>query len=1091
MLCRCFHILRFCLVLLSSSLIYSPLLAKDQPVELLNADFSELRVEKENTIVNLVGNVRFRHEDAILNSDRAVWYRNSGQIIFMGNVRVEDDERILYANRVVYFHKTKRVDADGNVKLLSKKDKSLITGEHGEYDRQSKYARFILQPRLVSDYTNPDSAVTVDSKVMEYFIDEKRGIASGDVKIIKAKMKAFCDTAFYYSQENKIVLKSNPRAEQEESELSGKEIEIMLGENRIKQLIVRGDAKTTHRELADSGKASRESFLAGKQINFLLEEDKLKEVKVFGNASSLYYSSAKDTLHRGKNEASGDTINLFLENSEVKRVLVMGGAMGTYYNPIKIRNDSLIQEDTIKYSAENIDYVMDEEMITLMKNSYLEFGQTSLKAGQVKYYIQKEVLLAEGIPVKKDSSEAMEELPVLKDGKDEIVGQNMVYNLKTRRGKIRAGETEFNKGIFTGDEIRKVENKVLFVDRGIYTTCQNERPHYHFESRKMKILADDKVIVEPLVFYMADLPVMAIPFYIFPIKPGRHSGFTTFDLGNLESNQRFIRNFGYYWTFSDYWDLKTTLDYYEGRALILHGRARYKIRYILDGSLSGSYTRESYWSGYGQTRKNRWDLAFDHRHYLSASSQLSGSGVFVSDAQYYRDVSLNEELRRNRSLSSKVAFTSRWSNWSINLAVDRELNLDTDEQTDMFPDLSLSKPDLPLFKTKDSNSKSEDRSWYNSIYYSYSSNLQNYSNRSKQNEEFKWKKYATFDHRLFLRAPQTVFGWLVIGPSFNYQETWYYVSRTSLSQEKGIVDQSLARRGAYSTSLSAGTHIYGTFYPGMVGVKGLRHVVDPSLSFTYQPEFTQHDDYKSYTGRGGGSGAKSQSLSFSLRNTLQMKYGKLDQEKNLDLFNLNFSSGYNFVKKDRKLSNLLTSFGSRAAKIIDLDVQAVHDFYDERTKELKLLSPRLVSFSLSTTFSIFGKGIGPAEPFGDTLPTYSDEDLVTVDQAESKGWSLRVTQRYNEDRSSVGINKNHWAEASLGLPLTRGWFLSYLNRYDFKEKKITSQRFELYRDMHCWEGKFVWVVNGFRRGYYFKVNIRLLPEVKIEKSERGLKEMFF
>jgi lipopolysaccharide assembly outer membrane protein LptD (OstA) len=1080
-------------------IFYLPLWAgEEKPVELLNADFSELRLEKDNTILNLTGNVKFRHEDAILESNRAIWYRNSGQIIFIDSVRMEDGEHILHADKLTYFHKTKKVIADGEVSLQSKKDHSWLTGEHGEYDRQNKQARFTIRPKLISDYTNLDSAVVVTSRVMEYSVDERRGVASGNVEIEKGKMRAFCDTAVYYNQENKLVLKGNPRAEQEGSKLSGDMMELLLKENRIREIVVKGDAKATQLEVPDSASTiSRESFLSGKEITFFLEKDELREVEVIGNATSLYYPSAEDTLHRGRNEASGDTINLFLKEDKVERVQIKGGAMGVYYNPVKIENDTLMREDTIKYSAENIDYVMDEEMITLEKNSYLEYGQTSLKAGRVKYHTQKQVLTAEGIPVMKDSlgviveDPTKEELPILKDGNEEIVGQSMAYNLKTRRGKIRAGETEFNKGIFTGNRIRKVEDKVLFVNGGMYTTCDQKNPHYHFASPNMKIIAEDKVVVKPLVFYIADLPVFAIPFYVFPIKPGRHSGFTVFDLGNLESSQRFIRNFGYYWVFSDYWDLKTTLDYFEGTGWIFHGGARYAVRYLLNGSLNGSYTRESSWSGYTQSRKSRWDISFNHYYSFSEVTKLTGSGTFVSDNNYYRDVSLNEEQRRNRSLSSKVSLSTRRGDWSITTAVDRSLNLDTDARTDVFPTLSLSKPSLPIFKPqKEETTETENKRWYHTIYYSYSSNLQNYSNRSKVNEDFNWRKHLTFDHHLNLQAPQNAFGWLVLNPSFNYEETWYYVLRTNLSEAKGIPAENLARRGVYSTSVSANTNIYGSFYPHLAGITGLRHVATPSLSFVYQPSFTRHDDFKSYTGRGGGSNAKSESMGFSLNNLFQMKYGEEEKEKKIDLFNLNFSSGYNFVAKEHKLSVLSSSFRSSAIKIVDFDINAVHDFYDENTKELKIFSPRLINFDLSTTFSISGKGIGSQDSEMDTSSFAGGQDQIATTPVSSKGWNLRITQRYSESRSFGAKSINHWAEASLGLPLTKNWFLNYLNRYDFREKEITSQRFEFYRDMHCWEGKFVWILNGLRRGYYFKLNIKLLPEVKVEKSERGLKEMF-
>ena len=68
-----------------------------------------------------------------------------------------------------------------------------------------------------------------------------------------------------------------------------------------------------------------------------------------------------------------------------------------------------------------------------------------------------------------------------------------------------------------------------------------------------------------------------------------------FDLGNLE-DERFIRNLGYYWAASDYWDLKAAFDYYEGSGWLIRSQTRYAQRYVLSGSVAGSYNRQSSWN---------------------------------------------------------------------------------------------------------------------------------------------------------------------------------------------------------------------------------------------------------------------------------------------------------------------------------------------------------------------------------------------------------------------------------------------------------------------------------------------------------------
>ncbi|MFH1335637.1 MAG: putative LPS assembly protein LptD, partial [Candidatus Zixiibacteriota bacterium] len=400
-------------------------------------------------------------------------------------------------------------------------------------------------------------------------------------------------------------------------------------------------------------------------------------------------------------------------------------------------------------------------------------------------------------------------------------------------------------------------------------------------------------------------------------------------------------------------------------------------------------------------------------------------------------------------------------------------------------------------KTTSGETGSVERRWYNSIYYSFSSNLQNYNYSIDKGAYFNRKKFTVSDNFVSLSAPQKFFGWLVLNPAFRYQETWYYVYQTNLSESFGIPGNGSARRGTYSTSLSANTVLYGTFNPKIGKLTGIRHVITPSLSFNWQPEFNQHKEYLAYTGI-GGSGSKSKSMGFGMNHLIQIKTrsevnGK-EIEKKVDLFNLNFSSGYNFLAKQHKLSNLSTSMRTYAIKNLDFTFSTSHDFYD-KSGELKVFSPRWLYFSFDTHVGFRGSWeeskVGQSLPESDyesESPTQSQTEAGGLLQKITQSWNLDLTHRYSQSR---GGSKTHWLSTSLRLPLTQKWLLNYLNRYDFSENKVTEQSFDLYRDMHCWEGHFTWIVSGYRKGYYFRINIKAMPEVKIEKGQGGLREVFF
>jgi len=1008
---------------------------KEEVIELLRADSSHWNLEEDNVIISLFGDVQFKHGNTYLNSDRAIWYKTAEQIVFLGRVKIKDEDVFLSAQRLTYYQRQKKIIAEHNVRLLSQKEQVLITGQRGEYQRERKYAMFTHSSKLEIYPEKPESTIVVTADTLEYFAKKNKGFAKGKVHIKKGDMDAYCGLAelsrgdSLHTEEDKVFLKQNPHATQKQNEISGDLMELWFEKRLIQKILVYGKAKATQKSEGliekDTLATRGESYVTGEKISFLLENENLNQVDVEGNATSLFIPSSEDTVRKSKNEASGDTISLYMQDNQVQRVLIKGGAMGTYYqtypeNP----EDTTFVKDTIDYSAVKIDYLVDDSLIILEDNCNLKYQTISLDAGRIKFYTQKEVLTAQGLLKMDGEEEELYQIPVLRDKDEQITGKKMVYNLRTRRGRIDAGKTKFQRGLYYGESLRKVDQKTILSHKGTYTTCNQGEPHYNFSSSKMKIIPGDKVIAKPIILYMKDIPVAAIPFYVFPTKPGRHSGFLTFELGSFEANDRFIRNLGYYWAASEYWDMQGALDFYENSGWMVKGFFRYAKRYLFNGSFAGSYNRKSSWTGFTQSKSTRWDILFRHSHTISPSTKFSASGQFVSDKNYYKQFSF-------------------------------DFGYSTEKQSVR---------------------------WYQSLYLNFGSSLLNYSYK-RENDEVSKKKYTTFDNSVNLQFPQKIFSYLSLSPNLNYQETWYYVPETDMSREQDIKSKTFYRRGVPRLSLNANTKLYGTLYTSLGPVKGFRHVLTPTISFAWKPEVKKNDKLLFYTGK-GGSGGKQRTLSFGLSNVFWMKTEKDQKEKKLQLFILNHSIGYNFVAKSRKLSNLRTSLRSSAIPNVNVDLTATHDFHDPKTGEIKKKLPRLLSFSANTNINISLRGFQSSSASSDT-------EEVTSQRAQTGAWGVRISHRYSETRTTGGVIKTQWASLSTGFWLTSSWYLSYVNRYDFEQKKITEQSFDLYRDLHCWEARFSWVLQGYRSGYYFKINIKALPEVKIEKSRGGLRDIFF
>ena len=102
-------------------------------------------------------------------------------------------------------------------------------------------------------------------------------------------------------------------------------------------------------------------------------------------------------------------------------------------------------------------------------------------------------------------------------------------------------------------------------------------------------------------------------------------------------------------------------------------------------------------------------------------------------------------------------------------------------------------------------------------------------------------------------------------------------------------------------------------------------------------------------------------------------------------------------------------------------------------------------------------------------------------------WNLGLNFSYNynsvynsyfkvfETASTFSLRDN------LTLNFTDHWTMTYSSIYDFKNNELVDQSMNLVRDFHCWEAVFNWVMNGYRSGFYFRIGVREIPDIKFEQ----------
>lgn len=145
----------------------------------------------------LRGNVRFRHDDAILTCDSAYFYRNTNSLDAFSRVRiVQGDTLFVYGDKLYYDGNSKLARLRGRVKLENKE--SVLTTDSLNYDRTTQIAYYFTGGKLV------DPQNTLTSVWGQYSTRTEDALFSNQVKLVNKDFTMDTDT-LTYSAKNHIA----------------------------------------------------------------------------------------------------------------------------------------------------------------------------------------------------------------------------------------------------------------------------------------------------------------------------------------------------------------------------------------------------------------------------------------------------------------------------------------------------------------------------------------------------------------------------------------------------------------------------------------------------------------------------------------------------------------------------------------------------------------------------------------------------------------------------------------------------------------------------------------------------------------------
>lgn len=757
----------------------------------------------------------------------------------------------------------------------------------------------------------------------------------------------------------------------------------------------------------------------------------------------------------------------------------------------------------ITYTSQDSMVITANGVAYMYGDGELKYKSMGLTAEYIRVSMDSSTLFAKGV-----LDTIMNEWvgkPVFSEGQDSYNTEEITYNLKTQKGLIRNAITEQGEGYIVADKTKKVEDNVLMMGGGKYTTCdQHDHPHFYLQMTKAKVKPGDYIATGPAYLVVGDVPLpLAIPFGFFPFTNQYSSGLIMPNFGDDYSRGLYLQGLGYYFAINDYFDLMVKGDIYTRGTWAVSAQSKYVKRYKFRGNIGISYrwdvTGEKDMPDYNVAKNLsvQWSHSQDAKanpySNFSASVNFKTAGYNRSNINSYYNVQANAE----NTTSSSISYTQRFpdSPWNISMSMNLTQRTKDSTLSVTLPNLSVNMSRIYPFKRKVRVGKER---WYEKISLQYSGSFSN-SITCKEKDFLKSNFVKDWDnrfkHNLSSSASFTLFKYISLTPSLSFNDRMYF-SRVDQSWNEELNKvQNDTVMGFYNVydfnaSISMSTKLYGFYIPFRKWfgnkVDRFRHVMTPSVSFSYHPDFGEDYWAKRYGGFYGsydklittkdeagnivpkldenglpiyevvhysrfretpGRGAAA-TLGFSLGNNIEMKLrndkdttGKEPYKVYSIIDNLSINGGYNFIADSMNWQNFGVNLRIKIPKVnytINLSGQFDPYMYTTtasgshvRCNELYWNHGRFPQFlGTSTSFSYTFSN--------DVVKKWFDKskkDKENLDTETPEGAEITTTETSKPSRSSSSESSSGYLFAKIPWTLSASYSLRYVAGREWDEKK--------------------------------------------------------
>ncbi len=857
----------------------------------------------------------------------------------------------------------------------------------------------------------------------------------------------------------------------------------------------------------------------------------------YGNASGFrtpYFHSflTLDTVPLVKTDSSKIKSNVSVTASATRKLADTNIVEKTDTLTYKASKDGL--DAPVVYHADD-SMVMDvpgKKIILYGKGTNVKYTDNELSAPRVEFDQRTSIVSAYLV---RDSNGNVISFATFNQGDFKTKSDSMSFNMKTLKGITKSTYTQQGEIYFHAEKIKKVDPDVFYGYKGQFTTCNLDTPHFSFVSKKFKFINKKMAVTGPVHPEFENVPIpVYLPFGIFPLQKGRHSGILAPTFTANEQLGLALEGLGYYKVLSDRWDvvLRGTIYSYGGWTANLS--PRYYKRYHYQGNLILDVQHLRDLDNAGNRNFNiRWSHSSDSKARPGVTFNAS---LNAGSSRFNAAVPNSPQRNFQNQLNSSITYSKIWKDkpFNLNISGNHNQNTNTKLWNINLPDIGFNVNTLYPFRRKEVIGAYK---WYENLGIALNTNVRSLSSfydtlgnfLGEFAKNYQWGANHTVP--ISLSLPQL--GNFQVSPSVSYVERWYqekFVRSWNSSSKK--LDTTI-NKGFYTTremnfGLGISTRIFGMFtFKKHSKVQAIRHEIRPTFSASYKPDMNRKYWYSTQIDTAGNKGRFSVyergvfgafsegrfgGLSFGLDNNLQMKVrNKKDTSAEavkkvtlLDGFSIN--SAYNFLLDSFKLSpfniNLRTNLFdkisiSATAIVVPYLTNSKGEFIDKLVWNKKVALGKLTSANVAVQSQFKGGDKKEKLPVNNNLMQANQLNPISglpLNEYQQEAayisnnpgefanfnipWSISFQYAFNYNRIPNGFGTGYKSSVTQNvgwtgtLNLTPRWQMGMNGSYNITQKELGMISMYLTREMHCWQ----MAINISPVGRYRSFNISISPK---------------